>query len=337
MPAHALLLLLAALLCATLPAHADDGRVSVVEEDDSLYFHSDRHYTQGARLSYLAPDTEATGWWDAPFALFDTVGEAVPGRGPSRGAGRHSLFLGQSLFTPGDLSLRTPSPDDRPYAGWLYGGASLMRETGGDVLDNLDLVLGVVGPAALGAQAQNGVHHALGFHTARGWPSQLDNEPGLMLSFDRRWRLPLLGGGSMGLDAVPEAGVTVGNVFTYADAGVLLRAGTGLDADYGPARVRPALSGSDWFDSAKALPFAWYAFVGVQGRAVAHNIFLDGNTFRDGPSVTRQPLVGDLQAGLSLLWDSRLRLDFAVGRRTPEFEGQASPDLIAVAALTFGW
>ena len=39
---------------------------------------------------------------------------------------------------------------------------------------------------------------------------------------------------------------------------------------------------------------------GREARAVAHNIFLDGNVFRSSPSVDRQEFVYDLKAGFSV-------------------------------------
>ena len=47
-------------------------------------------------------------------------------------------------------------------------------------------------------------------------------------------------------------------------------------------------------------PFGGYVFLGAEGRYVARNIFLDGNTFDDdGPSVSgRRRWVGDIQTGI---------------------------------------
>ena len=44
----------------------------------------------------------------------------------------------------------------------------------------------------------------------------------------------------------------------------------------------------------------WYVFAGVDARAVARNIFLDGNTFRDSASVDKRVFVYDFKAGVSL-------------------------------------
>lgn len=319
-------------------AHADEKeRINLLEENDSLYFNSDKHYTQGFRLSYLGPDVHPESSWNGPFTLLGDVAPVFSGDGTEY-ARRYSFEFGQSIFTPKNTSLVPPDPRDRPYAGWLYLGANLLQETDGRMLEAAELQLGVVGPAALGRQVQNDFHQLIGKEQARGWGSQLQNEPGINLSYDRHWRLPLLGDGRSGVDFVPELGATVGNVFTYGEAGGLLRVGKGLQADYGPVRIRPGLSGTDYFN-ADALDdgFGYQFFAGAQGRVVGRNIFLDGNSFRTSRSVPKKTLVADLQAGFSLFWSSAWRVDFSVVRRTEEFKGQATPDVIGTAALSFSW
>src|SRR5256885_15087943 len=72
-PCRSILLLIAAgfFVAAAVPARAADGwRTSMIEENDSLYFHSDKHYTQGLRLSALSPVLER-GWEND---VFDFIG-----------------------------------------------------------------------------------------------------------------------------------------------------------------------------------------------------------------------------------------------------------------------
>jgi hypothetical protein len=332
-------LCLAALLVLALhvPARADDrDRISILEENDSLYFNSDKHYTQGLRLSDLAPDLGKDSAWNGPFNLLGDVPGVFAADGPySR---RYALLLGQSIFTPKNLTLKIPSAHDRPYGGWLYGGASLLQESDRSMLENFELDAGLVGPGALGKQVQNDFHQFIDIHQAQGWSSQIQNEPGLMLSYERLWRMPLVGDGNSGVDFVPQAGVTAGNVFTYADIGGQVRIGRNLHAEYGPVRIRPALSGTDYFDASQLDgDLGYYFFVGMQGRAMGHNIFLQGNTDRQSPHVGMKILVADFQAGFSMFWASAIRLDLSVVRRTEEFEGQATPDEIGTAAVAFSW
>ena len=62
---------------------------------------------------------------------------------------------------------------------------------------------------------------------------------------------------------------------------------------------------------------------GNVGRAVARNIFLDGNTFADSDSVDKIPFVADLNAGLAITY-GRVRTSYAIVYRTKEFHEQDS-------------
>lgn len=344
-PTRLALLALALLGAPVQPAHAGGTaaanahwRTGILEENDSLYTHTDKHYTQGIRISVLSPPIGA-GW---PNNLFDWA-HHVPTVFPASGRRRVAFFMGQSIFTPVNIDIMPPDPHDRPYAGWLYGGVSLLQETG-NRLENLELDLGVVGPGALGKEVQNDWHQFVGIHQARGWSSQIQNEPGIVLSYERLWRVrvPFLStvnnGVESGVDIVPQLGGTAGNIFTYGEAGALLRIGRHLEADYGPVRIRPGLSGTDYFNPAPVGDaFGFYIFAGAQGRVVARNIFLDGNTFRHSPHVEHKTFVADLQAGISAFWSRHLRVNFSVVRRTDEFVGQRRQDIIGTAALALSW
>ena len=95
-----------------------------------------------------------------------------------------------------------------------------------------------------------------------------------------------------------EFTASVGNVFTYAGAGAMFRVGQSLLADWGPPRIEPALSGSDFVNFDQSKPIAWSLFAGFEVRAVVRNIFLDGNSFQHSASVTKIPLAGDFYAAL---------------------------------------
>jgi lipid A 3-O-deacylase len=282
-----------------------DWRTTLLEENDSLYFNSDKHYTQGLRLSFLSPLLAPGGWSEG---VFDFVGN-IP-MVFANGAQSHrrvAWFVGQSIFTPKNLDIKPPDPRDRPYGGWLYAGPSLMQESNGNQLENFEIEAGVIGPGAFGRQAQNDFHQFIGIHQAQGWSNQLQNEPGGVLAYDRLWRfgVPFLSwttdGVQNGVDIVPQIGAAIGNVFDYVQAGAQIRIGHHLETDYGPIRVRPSLSGTDYFNGANlGDDIGWYIFAGAGGRAVARNIFLDGNSFRTSAHVEHQTFVADMLGGISL-------------------------------------
>ena len=100
---------------------------------------------------------------------------------------------------------------------------------------------------------------------------------------------------------------------------VIVRWGTKLRDDVGPPTITPGFPGASYF---KARPDSnWYFFGGVEGRVVARNIFLDGNTFEDSHSVNKKILVSDFQFGFALhIKNMRIALSNIV--RTKEFDDQ---------------
>jgi hypothetical protein len=53
------------------------------------------------------------------------------------------------------------------------------------------------------------------------------------------------------------------------------------------------------------------------------DIFLDGNSWRNSHSVSKEPLVGEAAVGVSAIFE-RWKLSFARVHRSREFEGQPS-------------
>jgi lipid A 3-O-deacylase len=325
---------------ADLPAFvADDyGRLTITEENDGLLPDGrDRHYTQGAMITYLSPSVKAG---DFAGRLFDGLSGVVPFFQPGSGVSRKfDVVVGQSIFTPTRYHDPVPDPLDRPFAGWLFTGGSLLQSTNNTMLENFEVLGGVIGPDALARQAQETFHSLAGFNNQnldQGYRYQLRNEPGFMLTYERKWRIYEAHFGGFEADVIPEAGLTAGNVMTYADIGATFRIGQNINVDYGVARVRPALSGTAWFDAAQLEgDFGWYLFGGVQGRAVAHNIFLDGNTVADSRSVQKNIGVADLSAGASVFYRDWVKLDFAFTERTKEFKTQQQADHFGSANLSF--
>lgn len=327
--------LLAALLASS--AQADDTwRFTVLEENDSIWSGTDKFYSQGLGFALLSGDVAAESAAAGPFNLFADWGLfADEGETRSR---RYEILLGQQIFTPEDTLASNPDPDDRPYAGWAFAGLGLIQDTDRQRLDHLELLAGMVGPTAFGETVQNDWHQYIGVADAEGWDYQIHDEPGVMLSYERKYRFLAPIGDGFGADFIPEAGVTLGNVMTYGQVGGMLRFGRNLEADYGPARMRPSLSGTTYFNRDNMVgDFGFYVFVGAQGRAVARNIFLDGNTFRDSRDVDSEALVADLVGGVSLFWSDAVKLDAMAIHRTKEFDAQDKDFDYAGINLTLGF
>jgi hypothetical protein len=236
------------------------------------------------------------------------------------------MAIGQRIYTPIDQEREVPDPADRPYAGWLYL-LTEVRTRKGPEIDHVSGTIGVIGPASLGRQTQDFAHALIGQGRARGWDSQLHNRAAFTLGFERTW--PRVAQGQFAghrADVTTRAGATVGNVFTYANVGVVARYGDNLPDDVPTTHISLAPSRDGYRGSSTSR--GWYVWVGADGRAVAHNLFLEG--------VKRKPLGGDVQAGIALTWPGA-RLGFALVQRSREFEGQAGSDRFGQLAVSFAY
>lgn len=324
-------ILLAAGFTASV-AHADSsGDTYSIQWENDRIANTDRHYTNGFRLSWVSEARDSDPQWAR-----DLLEKIYPFADLRKG--RVGAAFGQSMFTPEDTAATGLVRNDRPYAGWLYGGISVHAETTRsnlaiplDTLDTVELDFGIVGPYALGRQVQNGVHELINVAKSNGWDNQLDNEPGIMLIGERRWRTTPMRAFGLEVDAIPHVGGSLGNVMTFAAAGAMLRIGQDLDVDYGPPLIRPALSGLAAVDNSSS--FAWYLFAGAQGRAVARDIFLDGNTFSSSHSVDKKTFVGDFQIGAAVIVEGT-RLAITQVFRTREFKGQRQADRFGAISLS---
>jgi hypothetical protein len=319
--------LFSAMLLAPLPALADEdeeGVFNFVIEND-LFLGSDRHYTNGFQASWTTGPNRVPVWMLKAARWLPLF--------PEGGTVRANYAFGQSMYTPADISLPNPPLSDRPYAGWLYASLGLVAKGETD-LDQLQLQVGMVGPASFAEQTQKFVHKIIGSQEPMGWNYQLKNEPGVVLTYQHSWRTLSSSPSPFGFkfDLTPHAGAALGNVFTYANAGATIRFGWNLPDDYGPPRVQPSLPASGFFESQSS--FGWYLFAGVEGRAIARNIFLDGNTFADSRSVSKEPLVGDLQFGIAFTLGHSTRLAYTQVFRTREFSGQREADKFGAISLS---
>jgi len=308
---------------ADKPGTEDDKSVLTLVFENDLFSNRDENYTNGVRIAWSSPEDQTPEW--ARWAANNILPLS------SDGNKRVSIAFGQNMYTPEDTQMRNAQPDDRPYAGWLYGSIGMVSDTG-KTLDNVMLTLGMVGPASLARQTQRTVHTVMGADKPQGWDNQLHNEPGIILTVERKWRnLYEFSPFGVGVDATPYVGMDLGNINTNASVGTTFRLGYDLPADYGPPRIRPSLPGSDFFIPSKQL--GGYLFAGAEGRAVGRNIFLDGNTFEDSVSVDKKYFVGSLQAGIAVTYGAT-RVSYTQVFMTKEFDQQRHPQQFGALTLS---
>jgi hypothetical protein len=194
----------------------------------------------------------------------------------------------------------------------------------------------VVGPLALGEETQKFIHNKVISSTdPQGWDSQLRNEPAAMVSWQRIWPEAYhLSFGDLHFRTSPYGGATLGNVYTYASSGIVLQLlPKATKWQSLPLRVRPAMPGTGYF-SVPTNTFSWSLFAGLEGRLVAQNIFLDGNSFKDSPSVDKKNLVADANVGLALTY-GETQISYTLNWRSEEFHGQDTSDLFGAVSIGY--
>ncbi|PYP41799.1 MAG: hypothetical protein DMD43_05180 [Gemmatimonadetes bacterium] len=289
-----LALLLPSVLCAATTE-------LFVDNDTNLFVPGpgtdDRDYTEGIRLN-LFEDRPTLRGWETRLPGFARAPRLYSGYG-----------LSQEIYTPDKISNPNLIRNDRPYVGWLYLSRMLIAEDA-HVSRSLELKLGVIGPSSQADRVQTWWHSELGIRLPRGWKHQLADEPTVELRWQERWR-PL--GYRRYADFVPHVGAALGNSLTETQAGLTLRCGLRLPDDSGPWRNAPAAAAR-----LGGRGFTAYVFARGEGRWVARNIVLDGNTFAPSPQVHRVPFGADAELGAEI-GRGRFGLRYVFSYTTQEF------------------
>jgi hypothetical protein len=164
----------------------------------------------------------------------------------------------------------------------------------------------------------------------------LRNEPVLLVRYRRSWFIPLLETSRLQAGLIQRAGINLGNAFTDAALGTAIRIGNYQPDQDIPLRIQPGLSGSASYFAVRKDRIDWMLFAEAQGRAVARNIFLDGNTFADSHSVTKRRFVPDLATGMAIgfgQFSTPVFLTFSLVWRGREFDLQQGSNSFGSAMI----
>jgi len=317
-------------LSATVLNAADDPWTVNFHLENDLFANTDLNYTNGIRASWISPDlTDYVSANEKTYPWLSSVNDLLeplhPNISYSENVQRNIVFsVGQLIFTPEDRERTTIDGDDRPYAGWLYGGIGYQARTS-DKLHSFEFNLGMVGPASLAEESQNLVHDFRGIERFEGWDNQLNNELGIQMVFERKRRFKPFSGkiaNNISTDIITHWGGSLGNVATYVNAGAQWRIGWNLPNDFGVSTLRPGGDGNNpGIGDPKHRAFQIHAFVAGDARYVGHNIFLDGNTFSSSHSVAKKHVVADIIVGVSTSYQS-WNVGYSQVYRTKEFKTQ---------------
>lgn len=133
------------------------------------------------------------------------------------------LESGQRIYNPFFPKAPDPTTHDRPFAAYLYVGSSFNWYYKNEKILRVNAQIGTIGPNALGKDIQTSYHKLLNVFKPQGWDYQVKNELGLNLSAEYNhlfYRTK-----SKHLDITALSSALLGNTFSGANFGVLLRLG----------------------------------------------------------------------------------------------------------------
>lgn len=208
------------------------------------------------------------------------------------------IEAGQKIFNP--ASGQTPDREmvDRPFAAYLYAGANLNFLYNNESNLKLGAQIGMVGPAALGRQAQEVIHNTFGFYELQGWEYQIRNnfQFNLQGEYNR-----LLGRAGKDADVSLNTYANLGTGFTGAGAGFLVRLGN-FNQLFNSVSTQSTAIKQRGFEPLNKHEFFFYLRPTL--RFVAYDATIEGSLFNNDNNgvevrLTRKPIVFSQQFGIT--------------------------------------
>src|SRR5258708_4413618 len=144
--------------------------IRIYEDNDfiNIWGHgTDNAYTNGTRLDYF---------YDLPHPSRFFIDKALPKAGEAS-INTYGWGIVQLMYTPDHLSKPDYQPHDYPWSGALFATHTLYSYNPTRKYDiQTELVLGVIGSAALGKEAQTLLHRWEGYPLPQGWGHQFSND-----------------------------------------------------------------------------------------------------------------------------------------------------------------
>ncbi len=295
-----LLINMAALARAESSSSSIESATYRFEFDNDVFFNKDNQISSGWSIQKHSAVTETWNSLEGVPKFVKQWAKKIPTLTKDGLVYRVGLALGQVIQTPDDGSRSDLIEDDVPYAGVLTLQASWYAFND-DEFRGFEITAGVVGSPSLGEQIQKTVHKLTGNGDPRGWGNQLDTEPVINFNYMRKQKIWRLGTPAwFSFDSSIDGHVGLGTLFTQASTELEMRFGYNMPRGftYVPDPIGLSMHYLAALNPPDSRAASFYATLVLRGSVFAHNIFLDGNTFRDSHSVDKEPLVGLVVVGL---------------------------------------
>ncbi|MBK7554136.1 MAG: lipid A deacylase LpxR family protein [Flavobacteriales bacterium] len=236
----------------------DTSQAFTFRYENDFFNATDQYFTQGVQVAYQAPFIGKSPLAYVLLRLKDTPQQ-------------HALLLEQQCYTPTSIRRDTIFTGERPFAAALFIG---QRRVTADAARGLRLTsvlsLGVLGPCAVCAEEQRGIHEALDNIEPLGWEFQIASDAILNYGAQLEKRI-------IGLPFAEAALGVSGDVGTY-------RTNAGLVASLEVGRFVSRFAASKPLDR----KFRVSAFGEGQVKLVGYDATLQGGLFNDGSPYTLQ-------------------------------------------------
>lgn len=267
--------------------------------DNDYFSATDRYYTQGVRLEYIAPFFERS---PINYALVKNKKATISYAG---------IAIERDGFTAQGILIDTIPVGNRPYAGTMFLSNFLTvfnQANHTKIYSQFDI--GIIGPAVGGKQEQTGIHTAIGDVLPQGWKYQISNDVILNYTFQ-------FDKGFIDQQYVEFIGLSqgrLGTLYTDVSAGTKLRLGwmnsyfTNLGITKQPL----------------ARKFQAYIYGKGMVKAVGYNATMQGGLFSESIYTIKTDqinrLVGQAFYGVVVSY-KRFQLEYGKVNITQEFKG----------------
>ncbi len=266
---------IAALLAIHMPVQAYNmGSITFSHDNDGIVG-TDRNYSSGLFLelhSAISPSLAT----NAP-PLIQIPAELLLQDGTKQG---WSMRLSQQIWTPSDIEIVEPQPNERPYAGTMMFDTQVYQYTAMHA-DKFQGLIGIIGPASLAKDGQRWLHSIIGSDDPNGWEYQIDNTFLFQFGYERHQALlrnEFLNGLDIEFGAIGRA--NAGNYRSEAAVGGMLRFGSSLSQTYGAVGTMPGRYVETGFLATS--PAGSFMYMGLEARYRFNDITITGD--RPDPS-----------------------------------------------------
>jgi len=319
-----------ALFCAvciglSLPVSAEINWVSSTLDND-LFVGNDNGYTNGIYVSFIETGLAAKripshDFWVAPLMWSMPDHDII--------MALNAYTIGQTMNTSSDITVAVPDKNELPYSALLALTNNYVVVTP-HYADQVSTSVGIVGPAALGEDAQKFVHKLIEADEPKGWDTQLKNELVFQFSRGRTWRTWVSAADDA--DILTSANLSLGTLQSLVNTGVTLRYGRDLHNSYATG-----LLSSSRTANLSAVEGGWFVYAGLNAGYIFNQIFTNGNTFRDSRSIDYSHEFIGATAGIAYSWEG-YSITFGVNNANLLQSGsnqEALSELTEYGTLTF--